>query len=462
MPLGYLENARFLRAICLNTMLKTRTISIFIISALIVSLLGSSARAATDPTLELDSVDVTGGHTASISFFVDPNGADTTVTLRYSANNIFKERVYRGLNGNSPVRIDFDLINLVEGADYDYRLTATNAEGTDNINGGFTTLGGSSSSGDNSSNTSNSGSSGGSNTSGGNTSGSGTTSGNGGNVLGSSTGGTSGTGTGTTSGTNRTATFNSASRTSVLGATTSTNTNPRPSFISMEYSLGNDGAMVLVADNLKPKPGEEFSYAINYKNDSQYSFNESNLKVIIPAEVEYIGANTEAYKVSGNVVEFNLGTISPGEQGSVVIIVKVKETTKPGTNLIFTSVLGYKDSKGAQLATTSYLTVKVDQNAEYTAGTASIFDIFSGSATIWLIVFGLLILVSLMVYGLIKIKNARKTDEEDIFGMKIVPPTVQRVTPPAVKSAPVSPSRKSSFEQDDFADAVPDVFQPVR
>ncbi len=268
-----------------------------------------------------------------------------------------------------------------------------------------------------------------------------TTNQTGGQVLGAVSG--SGTGTSTGSGTSSTGTKTTSGTTSsktgtTTSATTKTtkpavNTNPRPSFISMEYSLDSNGALVLVANNLKPKPGEEFSYTIITKNDNQTSFNETNLKVLLPTEVEYMGSNIEPLRISGTVIEYDLGTVQPMSQNATVITVRVKDTVKPGTSMIFTSVLGYKDSKGVQLATTSYMTVKVGQGGSggISLSAFSLGSLASSTTVLVLVSLGLLILMALLTYKFVKVRNGKngkdkKPEEKDIFNT--IPSTFEPIS----------------------------------
>jgi hypothetical protein len=184
--------------------------------------------------------------------------------------------------GNTGQLVTANLAKLTPGATYYYRLAAQNSQGTNwgEMNSFTTTAGSNGSSGDGS------------------------------QVLGS----TSSSGTGTGNGTNGSgsAGSKSVSSGSVKTATTSrtpvTASNPakdRPSFVSLEYSLGNKGALVLVADDLKPKSGEEFSYTVVYKNETDNILNGADLKVILPAQVDYVDSDKEPSNISANIVEFS-------------------------------------------------------------------------------------------------------------------------------------------------------------
>ncbi len=221
-------------------------------------------------------------------------------------------------------------------------------------------------------------------------------------------------------------------------------TNLRPSFISLEYSLNDNGALVVVADDIKPKPGEEFTYTVVYKNDSEYTFSESRLKVIIPSEAQYVSSNLEPIKIAGNIIEFDLGDIKTDGQGAVVISSRIKEDVPSGKNLIFTSVLTYKDIAGIQLATTSYLTIVIggDDNVSLSASLGG----FGFSNIVWLTAIGLVGLMGILTYGLVKVRKRNGNGngnhkKEDEFGFD---------------------STSATFEPAIVPMGRPDIFQPVK
>lgn len=240
---------------------------------------------------------------------------------------------------------------------------------------------------------------------------------------------------------------NSSSMT-VNTATIKKQANSRPSFISLEYSLNDNGALVLVADDIKPQSGEGFTYTVGYKNDTQYTFSESRLKIIIPSEAQYISSDLEPTKITGNIVEFNLGDIETDGQGAVVISSKIKENVSVGKNLIFTSVLTYKDLAGIQLATTSYLTVDIGNrgNALLSASLSG----FGFSSIIWLVALGLVGLMGVLTYGLVRVKkrngngggnNNRIKEERDELELDSVPVPLEPALSPMGR---------------------PDIFQPIK
>jgi hypothetical protein len=207
----------------------------------------------------------------------------------------------------------------------------------------------------------------------------------------------------------------------VLGLSTIDNTfvaegqdSPRPSFMSLEYSLRDDGPVVLVANDIRPKSGENFSYTIVYKNDTKSSYNEANLKVIIPSEATYSNSSVQPLTTSSNIVVFDLGNIQPGQQGAVVIEVKINEGVAAETNLIFTTVLGYKTPEGVQLASTTYMTLKTGETVS--KASASFWSSLIGSSSIlWLVAFSLVILLGVLIYAVLKMRRRKEEQESAVL-----------------------------------------------
>ena len=143
-------------------------------------------------------------------------------------------------------------------------------------------------------------------------------------------------------------------------------------------------------------------------------------------QVDYVGSDRDPSNISANIVEFNLDDISPRSQGAVVIIAKVKETVEPATNMIFTSVLGYKNSKGVQLANTAYMIVRV--SGVTAPFSASISSSIGMSGVLWLIAVILVAMMGLLVFRLVRMrKNTSVQAEEDIFSSGKIPATFEPI-----------------------------------
>ena len=221
-------------------------------------------------------------------------------------------------------------------------------------------------------------------------------------------------------------------------------TNVTANQVLLEYSVNDDGSLVLVADKIKPKAGEEFGYTVVYKNTKSKLFSEVRLKVIIPSQADFVGSNIDPAKSSGNVVEFNLESIEPDDQGAVVIMTKIKKDTASEINLIFTSVLAYKDEFGNRNTATSYLTVRTDGLSE-SLSASSLGLLIESSGFLWFIALALVVFMSLLMYRFVKIRKNALNGQNGLEAEKI-PPTVE---PPAAMPAVEPPMGRA------------DIFQPV-
>lgn len=405
-------------------------------------LVSENVSAQSAPDLRDLSANVIGPHNASLSVFVDPNGSRTDLYFKYWTGSAHLQRLYMGAQGDSFIKIEMGLINLQEGTTYSFQVVAQNSFGSiTSPVGSFITPGdsGSSSSGSStgsySGSTNNTGYSGSSVSSGNtstNTSSTGGQSSGGSQVLGTVSPSNGANINGSASGT--TNSFVTGNQAPVKKASTK-QINLRPSFISLEYSLAEDGALVHVADNTKPGPGDDFTYTVVYKNDTDFMFSDSRLKVIIPADAYYVSSNIDPLQISGSTVEFNLDTIKPNSQGEVVVVSKIREKVDADTNLIFTSVLTYKDRLGVQLATTSYLTVKTGEGENKSSLSASFLgSMFGSSGVLVLVALGLVSLMSLLTYYVVKVKRINgngkngKKDDDDL-GLGHIPSTFEPIGP---------------------------------
>ena len=338
----------------------------------------------------------------SVNGSINPNNSNTSFWFEFgSSQSLGQKTSIQSLgSGSSWQLVTGNISGLTSGATYYYRVVAQNNFGTNfgDIKSFTTSTGqnGATSQGSNN-----------------------------GQVLGSIATSNGTSGNGSVSAGSSTATRQTANKVVV------SKTNSRPSFISLEYSLADDGALVHVADNIKPGPGDDFTYTVVYKNDTAYLFSNSKLKVIIPSEAHYVSSNLEPLQISGNIVEFDLRNIQSGSQGEVVVVSKIREGVAADTNLIFTSVLTYKDRLGVQLATTSYLTVKTGRDG--TSLSASFLGaMFSSSSILILVAVGFVILMSILTYYLVKAKRRNGTNgkkEDDEFGLGSIPATFEPIGP---------------------------------
>lgn len=119
-------------------------------------------------------------------------------------------------------------------------------------------------------------------------------------------------------------------------------------------------------DNQNPSAGQEITYILNYKNIGKSFVKNASLKIVLPGEVQYQSSNLKSVS-SGNNLSFNLGTIKPQEQGTISVKIKIKNLTRGGSALMFTSTLNYNDSSGNLRSVDSYLAVIIKESASVTA-----------------------------------------------------------------------------------------------
>lgn len=384
-------------------------------------------------------------NSATVNGSINPNGSSTNFWFEFGiSESLGQTTTTQAISGgNAWLLVAGNLSNLETGRKYYYRVVAQNAYGTSR--GGivnFTAVSGQV----NQTNVS----------------------GQTGQVLGTAT--ISGNGNGSAN--------SQLNKTSGIVRTSQVPTfpakqNERPSFISLEHSLDESDALTIVVDNVQPKPGEEFSYTVAYKNDSQHVFNEAGLKVIVPPETEYVGANMEPSRISGNVVEFKFDDVFPDDRKEVVVVVKVKENVRTGVSMIFTSVLGYKDDKGVQLATTSYMTVKIGEGSGNPSLSAfSLGSLMGSTGFLALVAVGLVSLLGFLTYKFVKIKNGKNSgmleleDELVNFGIPATIEPVESVEPP-IEPLMNRPNLTDRMSSETLAEAqVPmgrsDIFQPIR
>lgn len=393
----------------------------------------SNSGAPTAPQVATNGPVSISATSATINGSVNPNNVYTRFWFEFGQNQSLgsKTSIQPVGSDNQWQLVTGNLTGLQINTTYYYRVVAQNNQGTafGNVLSFKTTSSGSGISGSGSSTGAGSGQTGGTGTSssgsgssttgsggtsGSNTSGSGkkSTGGTGsifGGLFGSGNSGGSG-GSGSTGGTNSGAGTNGSGGTGIYGddgfgggvggdgiygVSGNDSSLARPSFISLEYSLNDSDALVLVVDDAKPMPGEEFSYTVVYKNDTNKPFYNSQLRVIIPSETTYVGANAEPIEVSGSIITFDLGDINPDDRGAVTVLIKINEEVLPGSNLIFTSILGYRDRFGNQLSSTSYMTLKIGGSNGVLA--ASFGSMFSKLLNIWLLILALLVVMGILI-----------------------------------------------------------------
>ena len=119
------------------------------------------------------------------------------------------------------------------------------------------------------------------------------------------------------------------------------------------------GGLVPNISNLTPKPGEILTYSVTYRNQGPGSATNAVLRIILPAEVDYLGSNPNTATVSGNLLTFQIGTIRANQEGTVTVTIRVRDNVPHGTNLNFLAVMDYLDPSGRPQSVSAPLTIQV-------------------------------------------------------------------------------------------------------
>ncbi len=188
---------------------------------------------------------------------------------------------------------------------------------------------------------------------------------------------------------------------------------------------GNINPVSLEADSIKPAPGEEFSYTVNYTNKDSSRLSQVRLRIILPADVDYVSSSLPPTSVSGKMLNFDLGNMEPNSQIFITVKVVVSDTAKPGSNLIFTVIVEYIDTLGINQSLSSYLTVQVGEKSSNLSG--SLAGLISGLGERFLLLIWLALgtfIVWLVCYIVYRKYFKNGKDEQDITAYR-PPPTVE-------------------------------------
>lgn len=79
-------------------------------------------------------------------------------------------------------------------------------------------------------------------------------------------------------------------------------------------------------------PGDTVTYTLSYNNGNAYDVTGAKITDTLPSEVEFVSASNGG-TLSGNVVTWDIGTITQGSSGQVTLTVKIKSGTPGGTTI---------------------------------------------------------------------------------------------------------------------------------
>ena len=159
--------------------------------------------------------------------------------------------------------------------------------------------------------------------------------------------------------------------------------------------------------NLEPKAGDTIDYVLTYRNASKGKLTASSLKVTLPFEAEYADASMAPTSRTGNNLVFYIGDIEKGNQGAIIIKVKVKDDAEAGSSLMFNSFLEYTDTAKEFQTVTSFIavTVKAGENVGFLASLSAFARSISGS---WLFLILLIIMLITIIYLIVSRRKDKK------------------------------------------------------
>ncbi len=189
---------------------------------------------------------------------------------------------------------------------------------------------------------------------------------------------------------------------------------PTQQTVVINNNTAKSGILLVAAvDNSNPSKGDDLVYTITYKNNTSKAINNAVLRIILPSETDYKNANVVPASVSANSLVFNLGNINAGGEGAVSIKMKIKNSVKDGSALVFSTILEYTNYQDKFLSATNYLTVIV-KNGE-SLETASLLSALKSLFGNWL--FYVILIIAGGIYLFTYIQGKRS--------MPKLPPLIQ-------------------------------------
>jgi uncharacterized repeat protein (TIGR01451 family) len=98
------------------------------------------------------------------------------------------------------------------------------------------------------------------------------------------------------------------------------------------------------ADVTTADPDDEITYTITYKNIGTGVATNVKITDTIPGDVVFVSSTPNYTSVSGNTYTWDIGTLNPGDSGTITIVVRVKVGTPDETLLHNAAILYYSDA----------------------------------------------------------------------------------------------------------------------
>ncbi len=158
--------------------------------------------------------------------------------------------------------------------------------------------------------------------------------------------------------------------------------------------------------------GGNMDYTITYRNISSQTLENTVLRFTHPKEITYISASRGDYEVVDRTVTIDLGSVRPGEQGTVTIHTRVNEFAVRDNLTVATATVVYTNTvTRAQEDATAYSLITVSDDCPNVLGASVVgFGSFLPDTLLeWLLL--ILIILALVVLG----RNVyKKKDEKQV------------------------------------------------
>lgn len=176
----------------------------------------------------------------------------------------------------------------------------------------------------------------------------------------------------------------------VAPATTTTPSSTAPSTLP-----GYNAVLYLNSsvDNQNPKKGDEFTLSFQYRNDGRNSATQAVLHFTLPEQAEFVLADAVP-TVNGNDISFNLGTVTPADNKTLNVHLRIKDSANPGDQLTIPSFVSYRTPKNEERSAASNVGLAVASAATSTiASKASSFPWY-----VWLLILIILLIAISVAY----------------------------------------------------------------
>jgi len=155
--------------------------------------------------------------------------------------------------------------------------------------------------------------------------------------------------------------------------------------------------------------GGNISYTVNYQNISGTELDNSILRITFPGELDYQSSSQGDYDVTDRTLTISLGTVEPGEQGSVTVNADVNNEASVGKLAVITATMVYTNPKTqAQENAIAYSLITVSNDCPSVLG-ASVFG-FGSFLPSTLLEWLLLILIILALIVLARTLTKKKEE----------------------------------------------------